>query len=233
VLPMPYVDEGANLNFDIPVYELPTGKLTATIDTYLVNGIEGDTSGLQFYQSRDIVDNNHQVAGGGRITLGGPYVRAGTSVTSGRYNDTTSGTFKTGLDYTIWGYDIQARYKDLIRLQAEYARRDSDRPLTPGAANPNVFKERVDGCYAEGEVRPWHKCRVSFLTRYDYMRRESLLPPAGSSLDRGTYNISRLTWGINFTLWRQSLLMFNHEMWFLPDPLKEINVWGVRYAITF
>src|SRR5262249_40016330 len=112
VLPMPYVDEGVNLNFELPVAHLCGNPLTAPLDGYLVNGLEGNTGGLQFYQSRDLVDNNNRVAGGGRFTFGGPYVRAGASLSSGQFNDPSAGNgFQRGLDYTIYGYDVQARYK--------------------------------------------------------------------------------------------------------------------------
>lgn len=235
VLPMPYVDEGVNLNFEVPLLEHAHGPITVTTDAYLVNGLEGNNDGLQFYQSRDLVDNNHRVAGGGRLTVGNPYVRMGTSVTGGRFNDPdTAQTFPGGLDYIIWGYDFQARYKDLLRFQAEYARRDSDRVVNAGTPGAAPFREKVSGCYVEGEARPWEHCKVSFLTRYDYMQRASLLPPIGSSLPSGSFNINRLTYGINLTLWRQSLLSFNHEIWWVPEQLgKNVNVFGVRYAITF
>src|SRR5262249_47660782 len=140
-----------------------------TLDAYLVNGLEGGDQGLEFYNSRDLVDNNRLPALGGRVTIGDQYVRAGASITGGRFNDPQAGagTFTGGLDYTIFGFDIQAHYKDLVRVQCEYARRNSDRARTirgePGAFS--VFNETVEGIYVEGEVRPWEHCCVSLLAR--------------------------------------------------------------------
>jgi hypothetical protein len=234
---MPYADEGVNLNLEVPVLHRDTGTITATLDSYLVNGLEGGDQGLEFFNSRNLVDNNGRPAGGGRITLGDPYVRAGASLTGGRFNDPGSAArdFHGGLDYTIYGFDLQAQYKDLIRVQFEYARRTSDRTakLKGGNGDFLVFNEKVEGLYVEGEVRPWEHCCLSLLARYDWLGRRSLEAPEASTLATGNFNIHRLTWGVNCTLWRQSLLMFNHEIWFLPDPFHELHVFGVRYAITF
>ena len=234
VLPMPYADEGVNLNLDVPLADVCTGPITATVDAYLVNGLAGKASGIDFLESRDLVDNNNKVAGGGRLTLGGPYVRAGASITSGRFSDSGGppGSPAGRLDYLIYGFDVQAHYKNLFRFQFEYARRDSDRfdVVRNGA---EMFSEKVDGYYLEAEGRPWEKSPVSLLVRYDFLGRRSPLPPGRSTLLAGDFNVQRFTWGINVELWRQSLLMFNHEHWFLPDPLHSSDVFGVRYVITF
>src|SRR5439155_7578053 len=76
VLPMPYADEGINLNVDVPLGDCGTGPITATMDAYLVNGLEGSNNGVDFLQSRDLFDNNNRVAGGGRVTVGDPYIRS-------------------------------------------------------------------------------------------------------------------------------------------------------------
>jgi hypothetical protein len=237
VLPMPYADEGVDLNLEYPVFHCPTGPITATFDGYLVNGLEGSSQGLEFFSSRDIVDNNFRPSLGSRITLGDPYVRAGASVTAGPFNDPTAagGSSPGRLDYTIFGFDLQAHYKDLIRVQFEYARRTSERAATRkgGTGGFFVFDERVEGLYVEGEVKPWEHCCLSLLARYDWLGRHSLEPPEGSRLAPAGFDIHRLTWGVNCTLWRQSLLMLNHEIWFLPERFPDLHVFGVRYAITF
>src|SRR4029077_4732274 len=88
VLPMPYSDEGINLNFDVPLGDIGTGPITATTDSYLVNGLTGSGNGIDFLQSRDLLDNNNRVAGGGRVTVGDPYIRAGASFMAGRFDNT-------------------------------------------------------------------------------------------------------------------------------------------------
>ena len=68
---------------------------------------------------------------------------------------------------------------------------------------------------------------MSFLARYDSQNLRSALPP-------GNFDVERLTLGVNFELWRQSLLMIDWERWVLPEPNQRIaNVGGVRYTITF
>ena len=127
VLPMPDADEGVDLNLSIPLGCFCCQPLTATIDTYAVNGLEGTASGIDFLQSRDLLDNNNKIAGGGRLTIGTPDVRAGASVTAGRFENPKMSGFAEGLDYLIYGFDIQAHYQRLLRFQAEFARRESDR----------------------------------------------------------------------------------------------------------
>ncbi|HLJ93560.1 MAG TPA: hypothetical protein VKU02_10265 [Gemmataceae bacterium] len=233
VLPMPYADKGINFNLAVPLGDCGTGPISATMDTYLVNGLIGSGNGVDFLQSRDLFDNNDRVAGGARVTVGDPYIRTGASVTTGRFDDPNAAVAPTGLYYTIFGYDVQAHYKRLFRFQAEFARRESDRfgILANGAA---IFTEAIYGYYLEAEARPWEKCRVSFLTRYDSQRHNSPLPPSGSSLPTGNFNVERVTLGINIELWHQSLLMFNYERWLLPEPAHpRADIFGVRYTVTF
>jgi hypothetical protein len=157
----------------------------------------------------------------------------GASYTTGRFDNPNAAVAPGGLFYTIYGFDVQARYKRLIRCQFEYARRDSDR-VGVLANGPAVLSEGVYGYYAEAEARPWDKCRVSFLARYDSQARSSQLPPSGSTLTTGTFHVERITLGVNIELLHQSLLMINYERWLTPDPpQRNSDVFGIRYTITF
>jgi cytochrome c5 len=228
VLPMPYSDEGALVNMSMPI----GCDWNATIDTYLVNGLRGGSSGIDFFDSRDYVDNNAKPAVGGRATLGTDHLRAGTSIVGGRFNaDGSTGVFATDLTYQIWGFDLSAHYEDLIRIQAEYARRDSDRlVLLPGMP---VANEQIDGYYVESELRICCQPRIGFLVRIDSQQREALRPPVGSSLASGNFAVDRFTWGFNVTLPGGSLVMINHERWNLPANLENVDVLGIRWAATF
>ena len=232
VLPMPYADNGIDLNVDVPLTDCGT-PITATMDAYVVNGLQGNTLGIDFLQSRSLYDNNNEVGGGARLTIGNPYIRAGASVTGGRFDDPNTSGIPNSLNYTIYGFDVQAHYKKLIRGQFEFARRDSDRAgFVPGGTG--VFSEAVQGNYVEAEARPWDECRVSLLLRYDLQSRHSPLPPPGSLLTTGTFNVERLTVGINIELWHSSLLMIDYERWLLPEPdHRNEDVLGTRYTITF
>jgi hypothetical protein len=233
VLPMPDADEGINLNLGIPLGDCGTGPITATFDGYLVNGLEGTGSGVDFLQSRALVDNNVRVASGARLTVGDPYVRAGTSVTTGRFDDPNANIAPRGLYYTIYGFDVQAHYKRLFRCQLEYARRESNRVGTLGTGSA-LFLEAVSGFYVEAEARPWEKCRVSLVTRYDYLSHSGPLAPPGSTLPVGAFDVERFTVGINIELWHQSLLLVDYERWLLPELAHATaDVFGVRYTITF
>jgi hypothetical protein len=233
VLPMPYADNGIDLNLDVPLVDCGASPITATMDAYVVNGLQGNTLGIDFLQSRSLYDNNNEVGGGARLTIGDPYIRAGASVTGGRFDDPNTSGIPNSLNYTIYGFDVQAHYKRLIRGQFEFARRDTDRAgFIPGGTG--VFSEAVQGNYVEAEARPWDECRVSLLLRYDLQSRHSPLPPPGSLLTTGTFNVERLTVGINIDLWHSSLLMIDYERWLLPEPdHRNEDVFGARYTITF
>ncbi len=233
VLPMPFADEGVNFSLDIPVAKPCTGPITASVDAYLNNGLWGSSSGIDWLQSRNYLDNNDRPAYGGRVSVGDQYLRAGASIMGGRFDDPRDLSVVNGpLEYRIYGFDIQARYKRLFRFQIEYARRDSDRLGLPDDP-ARIFGERVDGYYMEAEVRPWDECRVSLLARHDFLRTNSPLPPPGSTLPTGVFNVERLTLGVNIELWHQSLLMIDYERWFIPEQPNVANVFGVRYTVTF
>jgi hypothetical protein len=152
---------------------------------------------------------------------------------AGRFeNPTDPGVPGGPLTYKIYGVDLQARYKRLFRCQIEYARRDTDR-VGFFVDGPGTFTEKVEGYYLEAEVRPWNDCKVSFLARHDIQSRASPVAPPASTFATGTFNVERLTLGINIELWHQSLLMIDYERWFLPEPQSAANVFGVRYTITF
>jgi hypothetical protein len=233
VLPMPYADEGVNLNVEVPVTDCATPPVTAAFDAYLVNGLAGITE-VDFEDlSRHLVDNNRRVAVGGRFSVGQPNLRAGASITHGRFNDPAGeGEFPEALSYTIYGFDVQARYKDLLRFQFEYARRGSDRVSEVDEAVA-AFTEHVDGYYVEVEARPCENFPVSVFGRYDRLRHQALLPSEESMVGLANFTVQRVTVGVNIVLWRQSLLILNDEYWILPDPLPSQHVFGVRYAITF
>ena len=59
------------------------------------------------------------------------------------------------------------------------------------------------------------------------------MPPPGSFLTIGTLGVSRFTYGFNFTLAGGSVLMINHEHWWLPDGLERTDVLGIRWVATF
>jgi hypothetical protein len=228
VLPMPYSDTGANLSIGLPIAE----NATATLDAYLVNGLQGTAAnGVDFVQTyQQYFDLNSRPAGGGRFSIGGQHLRLGASVMGGQFNSTAAGAFNQAMNYLIFGADATFRWKDRLRVQFEYAQRNSDRL---GTVPASIFTERVGGFYLEGEALISKHWKMSFLARYDSQSTQSLLPPPGSTLTAGTFTVQRFTYGVNWTLPGGSLLMLNEEHWFLPQGLGSVDVLGVRWAATF
>jgi len=232
VLPMPYSDEGAVVNFTIPFGE---SNLNATVDAYVVNGLIGNESGVDFDASRAMIDNNNSPATGGRLTFGNQWVRAGGSVMGGRFNDRpiADGSYGRGMQYFLWGVDISAHYSDIIRVQAEYAHRGNDHVLVDDTGAFLKSWDRVGGAYIEAEGRVSEGSPVSVLVRYDRQSRRDAAAPDESVLPEGHFAVSRVTCGLNFQLFHRSLLMLNEEHWLMPTGLHNADVLGVRYVVTF
>lgn len=228
VLPMPYSDEGAVLSTGA----LVAGDVYVNWDAYAINGLWAEVSGIDFDLSRDYVDNNNQPAVGTRVTLGNQMLKAGGSVMSGQ-SSPTGGLGVAGRDfnYLIYGYDAVFRYEDILRVQFEFARRDSDRIV--GDPVQIFTRDRVLGYYLESELLLSRDHGVSLLARYDRQNRHSIAPPPESVLPNGSFDVSRFTYGLNFTLAGGSTLMINHERWFLPAGQNRIDVIGVRWACSF
>ena len=166
VLPMPYSDEGAALNVTVPLTE----STHIALNGYLVNGLQGGSDGVDFFASRGYVDNNRNPAIGGRATIGSGApacgsLRFGASVMGGRFDSDTQGFQQNEMRYLIFGADAVFRWKDLLRVQFEYAQRDSDRFGAIPA--PEIFKERVSGYYLETEATVLPRWHISLFTRYD------------------------------------------------------------------
>lgn len=234
VLPMPYSDAGANLNFGVPITE----SIMATWNGYVVNGLQGGANGINFDASTNYTDNNRSPAIGSRVTVGNQYMKLGGSIMGGRFaNFPNAPPVDSSLTYMIFGADLTLRYQDLIRIQCEYAQRNTDRVLDPAVypALPALIidRERVGGGYVEAEALISRKYKISALVRYDDQVRNALIPPPDSALTTGNFSVSRFTYGLNWTLPGGSLLMVNHEYWHLPKGLQDVNVVGVRWAATF
>ncbi len=161
VLPMPYSDTGANTSIALPI----ATDLAATFDAYVVNGLQGGANGIDFIQTRQqFYDNNKTPSVGGRFTIGGRNLRLGTSVMGGRFNSNAgNGPFNQGMNYLVFGADAVFRWEDRLRLQFEYAQRNSDRL---GNVPTAIFSERVGGFYLEGEALICRRWNLSFLARY-------------------------------------------------------------------
>lgn len=226
VLPMPYSDEGANLSMSRGIWN----DVVLSADFYIVNGLQGGADGIDFDMSREYVDNNKAPAIGSRVTLGNQTLKVGGSIMGGRFNDNLGdGPNGRGMYYWIYGADATYRYQDILRLQFEYAQRDTDRFVN--LPNQLFTRERVGGSYVEAELLLSRKYQISLINRYDMQARNSIVPTG--DMPTGTFNVSRYTYGVNYVLPGGSLLMFNVEHWFLPNPLKDIDVLGIRWAATF
>ncbi|MEZ6123579.1 MAG: hypothetical protein R3C49_10425 [Planctomycetaceae bacterium] len=227
VLPMPFSDEGANLNVVVPLFD----TVSLNMDAYVVNGLQG-TNNINLDDSRDYVDNNGSPSVGGRLTLGNPTLRLGTSVMGGQYNgNDESSPDARELNYLIYGADVTWRYRDILRVQAEFAQRNTD--AFYDLETPFYATDKVAGWYVESELLLSRKARLSAIGRWDQQHQHyGGFDPEGT-LPSAVFDVNRLTYGVNWTLPGGSLLMFNMEHWFLPDGLSDVDVVGVRWAASF
>lgn len=226
VLPMPYSDEGANFNISVPLFE----DVTFGMDTYVVNGLQGDGVSINFDDSRDYSDNNRTPAVGGRWTVGNSMLRLGSSAMTGRYNGLGSvGPNAAGTSYSIFGADATFRYEDILRVQAEFAQRNTETFIDqPGQA---FGTDRVRGGYVESEL--WLFDNLSLLCRWDLQRQHYANFDPASGLPSAQFDVQRWTYGINWAVTGNSLLMLNLEHWKTPHGVPDVNVVGIRWSASF
>lgn len=230
VLPMPFSDEGASLAFGAPLM----GEVIVSLDTYVINGLQGTADGVDFDLSRDYVDNNSRPSAGGRLYLGNNLLRLGSSIVGGQFSPSGgSGPANEDLYYQVYGWDATFRYQDVFRVQCEYARRDSDRIGESFAdMGPLRLRDKVDGYYIESELLVSRRYLISLLARYDWQQQSLTQAPEGFSV-AASAGVTRWTFGLNVNLVGGSLLMLNYEHWTLPGDLARTDVVGARWACTF
>ena len=224
VLPMPYSDEGARL---LGSFKL-TNSINSTFDAYVVNGLHGGNFGIDFFNSRQYLDNNGEPAVGGRATLGNRNLRLGASVMSGRHNPEGPGSNDRSLNYKLFGTDIVWRYGNALRVQAEYALRNTDY-----VAGGSRLDEEVLGWAIEAELQLVADSDISIIFRWDTLDRRSNRVPPGSALTDPIFVVERFTWGVNFGLPGGSRLLINIEHWLTPENLSQVDVAGLRWVATF
>jgi hypothetical protein len=208
VLPAPFSDEGIDLTYRTPVI----GDLVFTMDTYAINGLQGNAVNI-FNQSRAYFDNNEDPSGGARMTLAGQFFRLGTSVLSGNLADQG----QPHLYYTLAGADATAQITDRLRFYFEYAMRHQNSAIIAGT------KELTFGTVTQLELRLWDQPYISALMRYDTLdfRSQGL----------GDSAIHRITSGFNIGLPGGSLLMINHERW-EEKGAANVDVLGIRWSVS-
>ena len=210
VVHAPYSDEGANLALRIPVH----CETSATLDLYVVNGLQGGGPGTLFDASRSYVDNNREPAFGARATIGNRAVRFGGSLKAGQLQN--EGT--TPQSYHMVGADVTARYQELVRFYFEYALRRDDTVVTTLEQNITY------GIVTELELMVWKQPNIGLLGRYDTLEHRHAFS--------GDLSTERFTWGFNIPV-KGSMLLLNHEHWMFPGSGTDVDVVGVRWTSTF
>jgi hypothetical protein len=208
VILQPYSDEGANLHLE---YEL-LNDWNMTFDTYAVNGLQVGGPGVFFF-SRSYLDNNSNVAVGGRATIGNERWRFGGSIAGGELQDEGAPLQA----YSLAGGDVSYRHGDLFRAYYEYAIREEDSFPLPDS------ESIAYGNLIEAEVLLLEKPKISFLARYDTLEHRGRL---------GDMTTERFTYGLNWVLPGGSLLALNHEHW-VYDDRSPANIFGLRWTVAF
>ena len=131
----------------------------------------------------------------------------------------------------IYGADVSYRYKDILRVQAEFAQRNTQSFYD--LAVPQYAQDKVSGYYVESELLLSRSARLSTLCRWDEQRQKYGAFDDTAGNPSATFNVNRMTYGLNWTMPGGSLLMFNVEHWYLPSGFHDTNVVGMRWAATF
>ncbi len=227
ILPMPYADEGINVRVTTPIY----CDLDLTWNTYAVNGLQGNDSGINFFQSRDYVDNNQEPAIGTRLALGNSAIKLGASFMVGQHNriGDLAPADSPVLQYSIFGADLSARCGD-FRFQAEYALRTTDSLIF--APTATGVEEQLDGIYVEAGVRVCDDPNIEVVVRYDTLDRHEVQAPGGVLTSLRSH-VGRITSGFSINLPGGSVLRLNHEYWMMPAGLDDEQVLAARWVASF
>ncbi len=200
-------------------------------ETEILPGAGSPVVPINFDDSRDYVDNNSTPAVGGRRTISNSSLRLGSSLISGQYAPRSGvGPDASRLSFLIAGADLTSRLADVLRVQAEYARRNTNAYYE---FNDEYGRDHVSGWYVESELLLSGEARLSLLGRPDQQSQAYAFNDSGAGRPSENFTVNRLTYGANLTLPGGSLLMFNIERWNLPQELPDMNVVGVRWAASF
>jgi len=223
LLPAPYSDEGVLLSLGGELGE----AAGVGLDLYAVNGLQG-TFGLDLHQSRAWSDNNGDVAVGGRFTVDAFGVTLGASAMTGNM-EASAGALAGRLGYYAVGLDVSARFGRRVGISAEVARRKNDQLVFPSFARTEA---EVEGYVVEGDLLLLEEPGLSLIARIDLLRYEGGVAPLSSSLSPDR-RMSRFTWGFDLATWGGSSLMINHERWWMPVGLEDLDLVGARWVASF
>lgn len=224
LLPAPYSDEGVLLSLGGELGE----AAGVGLDLYAVNGLQG-TFGLDLHQSRAWSDNNGDVAVGGRFTIKDGFgVTLGASAMTGNM-EASAGALAGRLGYYAVGLDVSARIGRRVGISAEVARRRNDQLVFPSFTRTEA---EVEGYVVEGDLLLLEERGLSLIARVDFLRYEGGVAPLTSSLSADR-RMSRFTWGFDLATWGGSSLMVNHERWWMPEGLEDLDLVGARWVASF
>ncbi len=224
ILPMPYADEGLLLNLEASLF----GDVTAELDTYLVNGLQG-TLDVDFFQSRAYSDNNSNLASGARLTIGTPQVTLGASAMSGHLEEGAGG-LAGRLAYQIQGLDLTFHLFERLRVCAEVARRKNHQVFFDGGFQRGEVS--LEGYVLEVDCLLLKDAGLSFIARQDSLRYDGDVAPFGSVLGN-EFKTHRFTWGFEQVLPGGSSLMVNHEHWSTAGDTDSVDIVGLRWVTSF
>lgn len=224
IMPIPYVDNGAELYGTIWLGDAVALDYAA----HVTSGFEGGNaaSDIDFTQTRTpalyYTDNNSQPAFGGRLSLTANLsdhvsLTLGASGIHGNYDPDAE------LAYTIVGADAHFRAYGLV-LRGEVLHRRTEIGTDPSALRfaPTGDEEAFvkQGFYLELEY-PFASWLEVFV-RWDGLRRFGNLP--SSSALRRESAILRYTPGVNLILHRSVRLKLSAELWDFSDFSDELAV---------
>lgn len=208
VLPLPYSDEGADLHSELHYYDA-----SATLDLYVVNGLQGFGPGVQFSPTRSYTDNNSDGAFGTRVTVGTRDLRVGGSLVSGQMQD--EGTPE--LSFHVSGVDAAlSLWDNQLRLSFEYAIRRND----------SLFgiRQIAYGTNTQLDALLWDEPNLRMLVRYDTLEHRDF---------GGSEGVRRFTWGVSTAVIAGTTLMVNHEHWRFSERVPDTDVLGIRWVAAF
>ncbi|HEY8208002.1 MAG TPA: hypothetical protein VIG99_11015 [Myxococcaceae bacterium] len=221
VVPTPYSDNGIEVFGSFWLQHLI--QLDYTV--YVVRGLVGNND-FDFKAARDVRDNNHTPAIGGRVVATWNHLSLGGSLGGGYYDPADRLRY---LFYGLEGYYSRGPFVVRVELINRLTDFDVNAPGYPFVINPAEPYFLKLGYYAQVDWKalPW----LTAIYRLDGVNRLGM-PIPGSGLNGQFAAVLRHTLAASMTVHPNLLLKLDYEFWAFRGTTFE-NVHAGRAAVVF
>jgi hypothetical protein len=221
VLPAPYVDNGASLQFSYN-----SALIGIQTEWFILTGLKGTGNDIDFVRSRQFRDTNGEPSLGGRLGVDLPFVSLNFSYLWGNYDPNSRRS------YQVVSADARIRAGP-ITLEGEFAFRETEYTDPDSKGGENEFYK-----YGWWAQLTWNILEPLFVTAMVdtlYVKNMFLATfgptPVESLAIAGTddnHRIVRIVGGVGYTPWGGIMVRVNAEYWEFSD---FHDAWVIQFGL--